>query len=74
MSVGGTAPAILNAANEIAVAAFLDEKIGFTAIPSLVGLALERVTARPALDLETILADDHSARECVQRALADGVH
>ena len=74
MSVGGTAPAILNAANEIAVAAFLDEKIAFTAIPSLVGHALERVTARPALDLETILADDHGARECVQRALADGVH
>ncbi len=74
MTAGGTAPAILNAANEIAVAAFLDEKISFTAIPHLVGHALERVTARPALDLETILADDTGARECVQRALAEGVH
>lgn len=74
MTVGGTAPAILNAANEIAVAAFLDEKIAFTAIPRLVGHALERVTARPAHNLETILADDAGARECVQRALAEGVH
>jgi len=74
MTVGGTAPAILNAANEIAVAAFLDEKIAFTDIPRLVGHALERVSARPAIDLETILADDGSARACVQRALAEGVH
>ena len=74
MSVGGTAPAILNAANEMAVAAFLDEKISFTAIPHLVGSALERVTARPALDLQTILADDANARECVRRALAEGVN
>ena len=73
MSVGGTAPAILNAANEMAVAAFLDEKISYTAIPRLVSGALERVSARPALELETILADDANARECVQRLLAEGV-
>ena len=74
MSVGGTAPAILNAANEVAVAAFLDQHISFTAIPRLVARALERVTARPALDLETILADDAAARDCVRRALSEGVH
>lgn len=74
MSVGGTAPAILNAANEVAVAAFLDEKLAFTDIPRLVGHALERVTARAAADLDTILADDRSARECVERALVEGVH
>ena len=74
MSVGGTAPAILNAANEVAVAAFLDQHISFTAIPRLVARALERVTARPALDLETILADDAAARDCVRRALTEGVH
>ena len=74
MSVGGTAPAILNAANEMAVAAFLDEKISYTTIPRLVGGALERVTAQPARDLETILADDANARECVQRLLSEGVH
>ncbi len=73
MSAGGTAPAIMNAANEMAVAAFLDEKISYTAIPRLVGGALERTTARPALDLETILADDASARECVRRLVAEGV-
>ena len=74
MSVGGTAPAILNAANEVAVAAFLDQHISFTAIPRLVARALERVTARPALDLDTILADDGAARDCVRRALSEGVH
>ena len=74
MSVGGTAPAILNAANEMAVAAFLDEKISYTTIPRMVGEVLERVAARPALDLETILADDANAREYVQRLLAEGVN
>jgi 1-deoxy-D-xylulose-5-phosphate reductoisomerase len=73
MSTGGTAPAILNAANEIAVAAFLDEKIRYTDIPRLVGLALEQVAARPAQDLDTILADDFAARDAVERALSHGV-
>ena len=45
---GGTAPAVLNAANEVAVAAFLAERIGFMDIPRVVEAALEAVPARPA--------------------------
>lgn len=74
MTVGGTAPAILNAANEVAVQAFLDERIGFTDIPRVVGHALERVGARVASDLDTILADDHAAREVAEARVVQGVH
>ncbi len=43
---GGTAPAVLNAANEVAVAAFLDGRIGFTAIAELVERTLDRLARR----------------------------
>lgn len=72
MAAGGTAPAILNAANEIAVAAFLDEAIGFTDIPRLVEGTLSGVTAHAADDLETILADDAAARRAAEEAIAAG--
>jgi len=74
MTTGGTAPAILNAANEVAVAAFLDEKTGFTTIPMLVEHALKNVSAREASDLQTILEADEQAREQVRMKLAEGVH
>lgn len=60
---GGTAPAVLNAANEVAVAAFLDGRIGFMDIPRVVSAALERVPAVPADDLGTVMAADHRARD-----------
>ncbi len=66
---GGTAPAVLNAANEVAVAAFLDGKLRYTAIPDVIAHALERVPAAPADALETVLEADRGAR----RAAADGV-
>ena len=52
MARGGTAPCILNAANEVAVAAFLRDEIGFLAIPDLIGECLETVafTSQPSLD------------------------
>jgi 1-deoxy-D-xylulose-5-phosphate reductoisomerase len=65
----GTAPAILNAANEVAVAAFLDGKLRYTAIPQVIEGALERVRAVPADTLETVLEADRAARS----AAADGV-
>jgi 1-deoxy-D-xylulose-5-phosphate reductoisomerase len=74
MSIGGTAPAILNAANEVAVAAFLAGETGFTTIPMLVEHALDTVDAREACDLKTILEDDERAREQVRTKLAEGVH
>jgi 1-deoxy-D-xylulose-5-phosphate reductoisomerase len=66
---GGTAPAVLNAANEIAVAAFLDGKLRYTAIPQVIGHALDRVPAVPADTLEIVLEADRSAR----RAATEGV-
>jgi 1-deoxy-D-xylulose-5-phosphate reductoisomerase len=60
--MGGTAPAILNAANEIAVEAFLEGRIGFTVIAEVVKYALEHTNMHMADDLPTILKDDEEAR------------
>ena len=62
LAEGGTAPAILNAANEIAVQAFLDGKIRFTDIAAVVQYALERVNSRAATTLAVILDADAQAR------------
>ena len=62
---GGTACAVLNAANEEAVRLFLDGKIGFYDIPRLVAAAREAVPAVQSPTLEEILAADAAARECV---------
>jgi 1-deoxy-D-xylulose-5-phosphate reductoisomerase len=69
---GGTAPAILNAANEIAVQAFLDRRIPFTAIPVIIEQVLEHCTARAADSLEVILEDDGVARERARQCVAAG--
>ncbi len=63
MDAGGTAPAILNAANEIAVEAFLGDAIRFTHIARIVEGALERIPVRQADSLETICEADAAARE-----------
>ncbi len=60
---GGTAPTILNAANEIAVEYFLDKKIRFTAIPDIISQTMENTAIETNGTLETILAADQSARE-----------
>jgi 1-deoxy-D-xylulose-5-phosphate reductoisomerase len=59
---GGTAPAILNAANEVAVQAFLDYEIAFTDIPRVIEETLARLRVNVAEDLTTIVADDSQAR------------
>jgi 1-deoxy-D-xylulose-5-phosphate reductoisomerase len=69
LRLGGTAPAVLNAANEAAVQAFLDRKIAFGRIVELVGGALESVKPQPADDLATILEADRAARTCVAEDL-----
>ncbi len=69
---GGTAPAVLNAANEVAVAAFLEGRIPFLDIPRLVGAVLEQVPAAAVTDLEGLLEVDRRARvvaEQTQRRL-----
>jgi 1-deoxy-D-xylulose-5-phosphate reductoisomerase len=64
LQAGGTAPAILNAANEVAVAAFLDGKLRYTAIPQVIGHALERVAPAAAESLDSVLDADREARRC----------
>jgi len=71
IEAGGTAPAILNAANEIAVEGFLQERIRFTVIPELIEETLGRMTIEPADSLETIFAADAAARELSTTLLAD---
>lgn len=62
---GGTAPCILNAANEVAVSKFLDGKIGFTKIPEMINRSLEKVVNHKDPDLEMIIECDKLAREFV---------
>jgi 1-deoxy-D-xylulose-5-phosphate reductoisomerase len=67
---GGTAPAALNAANEVAVAAFLDGKLRFTAIPQVIEHALRAVPAIAADSLETVLDADRRARSAAGDSVA----
>jgi 1-deoxy-D-xylulose-5-phosphate reductoisomerase len=64
---GGTTPAILNAANEIAVAEFLDNKIRFIDIAPLVEDVMTQIPTMAANDLDTILQADQTAREHARR-------
>jgi 1-deoxy-D-xylulose-5-phosphate reductoisomerase len=59
---GGTAPATMNAANEVAVAAFLAGNLGFTDIPIAIERTLRSVAVVPADSFETIFAKDTEAR------------
>lgn len=65
LRAGGTAPAILNAANEIAVAAFLERRIGYLQIPELIERALSKVTSEAAASLDIVMAADGAARRAV---------
>lgn len=62
MEAGGTATAVLNAANEVAVGAFLDEALRFSAIAPVVEETLARVPNHQAASLEAVLAADSEAR------------
>jgi len=70
VSAGGTAGAVLNAANEVAVAAFLEHEISFGRIPEIVGEALESVPPRPVQSLDDVMAADAEARQLARRLLA----
>jgi 1-deoxy-D-xylulose-5-phosphate reductoisomerase len=61
--LGGTAPAILNAANEVAVARFLEERIAFTEIPEILAAVLDAATVDPEPGLDQVLAADAWARK-----------
>jgi 1-deoxy-D-xylulose-5-phosphate reductoisomerase len=62
LSEGGTAPAVLNAANEVAVAAFLERRLPFTGIAKVIEKTLERVPACAADDMPAVLGADADAR------------
>ncbi|MCV6638117.1 1-deoxy-D-xylulose-5-phosphate reductoisomerase [Candidatus Albibeggiatoa sp. nov. NOAA] len=63
MLAGGTTTAILNAANEVAVQAFLDKQIRFVDIPTVIEQTLTNLTGKDASHLDFILEDDAQARE-----------
>lgn len=67
MKTGGTAPAILNAANEIAVAAFLNQQVGFMDIPAIVEHTLNTIPHQAATQLDVILEADQNARHVAQQ-------
>ncbi|MGH7600848.1 MAG: 1-deoxy-D-xylulose-5-phosphate reductoisomerase, partial [bacterium] len=66
---GGTAPAVLNAANEEAVQAFLREAIRFDQIPHLVDLALQQHQNHRLADFDGVLAADGWARDFVRQRI-----
>jgi 1-deoxy-D-xylulose-5-phosphate reductoisomerase len=66
---GGAAPTLLNAANEAAVAAFLDGRIGFLDIARIVEHVLDRAGAAACGDLETVLAYDALGRRLAAQSL-----
>jgi 1-deoxy-D-xylulose-5-phosphate reductoisomerase len=70
LRAGGSAPAVLNAANEVAVAAFLGSQLSFDRIPALIEYTLGAVATAPLRAIADVFAADASARECAQSWLA----
>jgi 1-deoxy-D-xylulose-5-phosphate reductoisomerase len=71
LRAGGTAPAVLNAANEIAVSAFLQRRIGFLAIPALVEATLAAMPATAATSLDLLRDADARARRHADATLIE---
>ena len=67
---GGTAPTVLNAANEIAVAAFLDQGLPYLQIPAIVEQTLEQIQVSPATSIEHLLEMDAQARRLASKLVA----
>ncbi len=66
---GGTAPCVLNAADEVAVAAFLAERIPFTGIAAVIERVLEQLPAQPVAHFDDLFAADAEARERSEGAI-----
>jgi 1-deoxy-D-xylulose-5-phosphate reductoisomerase len=67
---GGTAPCVLNAANEVAVHAFLHERLPFNAIPAVIEQTLERLPSAPVRAFESLYEADREARAVAGEAVA----
>ncbi len=65
----GTAPAVLNAANEVAVAAFLDKQIPFLSIPSVIEAVLDALPVKAVGCLDDVLSADAEARRAAQQQI-----
>lgn len=70
---GGTMPAVLNAANEVAVQAFLDGALSFLGIPAVIEATMAQHTPLPLVDASIALQADHWAREYAQAAVKERV-
>lgn len=73
LRAGGTAPAILNAANEVAVDAFLQRRLGFTRIAAVIEDVLAKLPASPADTLGQVLDADQAARRHAAKFVAAGM-
>ena len=69
LRAAGTAPAVLNAANEVAVAAFLDKQISFLSIPRVIGAVLDALPVNTVGCLDDVLGADAEARRTAQRQI-----
>jgi 1-deoxy-D-xylulose-5-phosphate reductoisomerase len=69
---GGTAPCALNAADEVAVAAFLDGRLPFTAIPEVIEAVLDRTGTEPIAHFEQLFECDAAARSLAEQFVAQG--
>jgi len=69
-ATGGTAPCVLNAANEVAVHAFLDGRLDFLGIPAVIETALEHLPAEPVRAFESLYEADRAARAVAAELVA----
>jgi 1-deoxy-D-xylulose-5-phosphate reductoisomerase len=69
---GGTAPAVLNAANEVAVRAFLEQRLNFTGICTVIDKVLQRLDVRPVRALGDVLDADAAARRLASSLIGHG--
>jgi 1-deoxy-D-xylulose-5-phosphate reductoisomerase len=67
---GGTYPCVFNAANEVAVAAFLERRLRFLGIAEVVEETLEQASGAPARDLDELIEADAEARKIAERGMA----
>ena len=70
LAAGGAAPAMLNAANEEVVAAFLDKRIPYLAIAATLDAVLQKLAEQPADSLEALMAADDAARRLARELIA----
>jgi 1-deoxy-D-xylulose-5-phosphate reductoisomerase len=69
LQAGGSAPALMNAANEVAVEAFLNRQIGFRMIDQLIARVMDTVPHEPVTDIAGLLEQDRRARQAAQEYL-----